>query len=611
MIPAEFTYPCLVENDDGHPGHCHGLQGRMLSIGANESNNLHLSGLQPRHAFLLYQMGRYILKPLVESESVKINGRGVDKEQEVRHGDELQLGSHTFLYLEKPLLDGKKDEHTDIHSPATSASISSQMFDAILLLLREHDLDRVIQNLVKVVAQMFRCDGVNLIQDEYGLWRSLAVFPSNAASNRFSSSAIRKADSTNGTVLLSRKGIDNLPKKESVQLNNIASVLCAPLSDSDSECPGFLYMDRIDGNPPFSENDRSIFESLRGVFGELIKQAKRSNRQMEVIKSLRKQAEVNTSGAVYQDEKMQSIYGEASRLAQTTVPVLVLGETGTGKELMAHFIHDNSDRARKPFIAVNCGAISKSLIESELFGHEKGAFTGADKQKIGAFEAADGGTLFLDEVGELPLEMQVKLLRVLQEGVVQHIGSVETIKVDFRLVSATNRNLDVEVTQGNFRQDLFFRLNVVPLTLPPLRSRKGDVILLANHFLKRFCSQYGLPARIIGKRAEQVMLSHPWPGNIRELENRIHKAVILGGTETLKPEDLDLLLDSTLPGAAAIQSGESLKSAREAAEEKCITAALELHKGNVSQVARSLEVDRKVLTRLIQRLEIDPSNFKK
>ncbi|PIE02516.1 MAG: Fis family transcriptional regulator [Acidobacteria bacterium] len=226
-------------------------------------------------------------------------------------------------------------------------------------------------------------------------------------------------------------------------------------------------------------------------------------------------------------EVMRPVLAMIDRVAQLEATVLVQGESGTGKELIMRMIHEKSNRSQGPFIAINCGALPENLLESELFGYEKGAFTGADQQKMGLFEAAKGGTLFLDEIGELPLHMQVKLLRVLQEGKIRRVGGQREIDIDMRIVAATNRNLEEEVTEGRFREDLFYRINVVPIELPPLRQRSEDIPLLVHHFVHRFCSKYSEPIKEIHPEVMSALLKYQWPGNVRELENTVERLIAL------------------------------------------------------------------------------------
>lgn len=252
----------------------------------------------------------------------------------------------------------------------------------------------------------------------------------------------------------------------------------------------------------------------------------------------RKLADVTRPKLVYQSERMDALMETLKRVARLDTTILVTGESGTGKELFMRSIHEISPRSDQPFISVNCGALPESLFESELFGYEKGSFTGADSQKIGLFEASRGGTLFLDEIGEMPLKMQIKLLRVLQERSIRRVGGNVEIPVDFRLLAATNRNLELEVKNGQFREDLFYRINVVPISLPPLRDRREDIMLLARHFIKKFCDQCGEPPKELTKEVMAQMERYPWPGNVRELENTVERLVALVPGKTITLEDL-------------------------------------------------------------------------
>ncbi len=312
-------------------------------------------------------------------------------------------------------------------------------------------------------------------------------------------------------------------------------------------------------------------------------------------------------GIIGESEAIVAVYSVLDRVADTPTTVLVTGESGTGKELVARALHQNSSRRDKPFIKVNCAAIPKDLMESELFGYERGAFTGAVTSKPGRFELASGGTLFLDEVGEIPVEMQVKLLRVLQESEFERVGGVKTLQVDVRLVAATNRDLRREIGAGSFRDDLFYRLNVVPITLPPLREREADIRLLAEFFLQKFNQR--LKKQVLGIEAEAVerLCAYGWPGNIRELENVMERAVLFADGPRLRERDLSpevrggqrAASPSTAPPAEGAPPGEGLKGMVKAAttrlERELIIRALDQTSGNVTHAARLLKISRKGL----------------
>jgi len=284
------------------------------------------------------------------------------------------------------------------------------------------------------------------------------------------------------------------------------------------------------------------------------------------------------------------------RVAPADVTVLLLGESGTGKEVLARALHDLSPRAHKPFIAINCGAIPENLLESELFGHEKGSFTGAIKQTIGKVEQANGGTLFLDEIGDIPLPLQVKLLRFLQERRIERIGGRQAIPVDVRIVCATHKDLRQGIADGAFREDLYYRLNEVAVTLPPLRDRPGDPGILAHYFLNRFAAQYRRPVKGFTSDATAALAAHSWPGNVRELQNRVKRAVLMAEGDLIAATELDLA--SRDEGAEPPQP--SLREVRHAAERQALVEALIRAEGNISQAAKMLDVSRPTLYALIK-----------
>jgi two-component system, NtrC family, response regulator AtoC len=310
---------------------------------------------------------------------------------------------------------------------------------------------------------------------------------------------------------------------------------------------------------------------------------------------------------------LREVLAKVEQVAPTVSTVLLRGETGTGKELVAHAIHINSPREEKPFVRVNCAALAPGVLESELFGHEKGSFTGAIERRRGRFELADGGTLFLDEVGDLPMEVQIKLLRTLQERELERVGGNETVKVDVRVVSATNRNLEKMIEEGEFREDLYYRLNVFPINLPPLRDRLDDLPVLANHFVTKFARQMGVPSQPASADALAKLREYNWPGNVRELENIIERAMILAKGQPLGAQHLDFGRRSgtpnqsgpvaavavaaapAAPASAPAEDGKSLAERLLDSERKEIVAAVEKSRGNIASAARQLGINRSTL----------------
>jgi DNA-binding NtrC family response regulator len=319
------------------------------------------------------------------------------------------------------------------------------------------------------------------------------------------------------------------------------------------------------------------------------------------------------------------------RAARSSIPILILGESGVGKELIARAVHGASDRAGKPFVAVNCGALPENLVESILFGHEKGSFTGATDKHLGKFQEASGGTLFLDEVGELPLDMQVKLLRALQEGEIDPVGSKRPVRVDVRIVSATNRDLAQQVAQGAFREDLYYRLNVFPIEAPSLRERREDIPALVEHFIRRFNVEEG--KRVVGVTPETMALlaAQDWPGNVRQLENAVYRAIVLADAPYLQPYDFPAIsgLQAPIPAPTAAEPAKMAPSAMELIEElhadapvrilderghlrtleeierDLIQLAIEIYSGHMSEVARRLGIGRSTLYRKVREQGLD------
>jgi Nif-specific regulatory protein len=298
---------------------------------------------------------------------------------------------------------------------------------------------------------------------------------------------------------------------------------------------------------------------------------------------------------------LRKLQRDIARAAQANSTVLVLGETGTGKELVARAIHQSGPRARKPFVAVNCAALSETLLESELFGHEKGSFTGAIAQKKGRLEIAEGGTVFLDEIGEMPLQLQVKLLRVLQERQMERVGGTQSVKLDIRLIAATNRNLEEEARAGRFRQDLYYRLNVVTLHTPALRNRPSDILPLAMHFAVKFGQQCGRKIAGISPEAQAYLAHYEWPGNIRELENAIERAVVLGPGDMIQIEDLpESIREIAKP--AGVGRSMPLQDAVDEAKRQAIARAFEQVRGDHAAAAGLLGVHPNYLYRLMRNL---------
>ncbi len=309
-------------------------------------------------------------------------------------------------------------------------------------------------------------------------------------------------------------------------------------------------------------------------------------------------------GIITADESMLKVCRTIERLASVSVPVLIFGESGTGKEALARALHELGPRAKKPFVPINCAAIPENLLEAELFGHERGAFTGAVRMTPGKFEIADGGTVFLDEIGEMPVQLQAKLLRFLQDQVFERVGGRQQIRVDVRIVSATNQPLEEQSQTGQFRGDLLYRLNSMTVRVPPLRARGGDIALLGRYFLARYAEEFGRRIRGFEPGALEAMAAHDWPGNVRELQNRVQRAVLMAEGTLITAEELELA-----PSAdeAAAEPDLDLRTARLRTERELIDKALALSQGNLAQAARMLGVSRPTLYNLLETHGLAPA----
>jgi len=396
---------------------------------------------------------------------------------------------------------------------------------------------------------------------------------------------------------------ESLRGVKSLLVSQAQSLLCVPLRLYDQTL-GVIYLDTKNPDARFDEDHLQLLTAIAGIAAVAFDNAI----QMETLKenARRLKAELDAGhDMVGESEPMRAVYQLISRVAPSDSTVLILGESGTGKELAARAIHNLSQRAEKPFVVINCAGLSDTLLESDLFGHEKGAFTGAVAQKKGKLEIADGGTVFLDEMGELPLALQAKLLRVLQSREFERVGGTRTIKVDIRLIAATNRELEVALKNGGFRADLYYRLNVVSMKMPALRDRRDDIVLLAHYFTVKCAQKCKRQVKGLAPATKTLLLAYDWPGNVRELENVIERAVVLGTTEMIQPEDLpESLHENTL--APNVKQTNFHAAAREA-KRQIVLNAIEQAGGNYTRAAKALGIHPNNLHRLIHSLELRPT----
>jgi len=378
----------------------------------------------------------------------------------------------------------------------------------------------------------------------------------------------------------------------------VKSALCVPLL-LDDRVRGAIYLDTRSPENPFDSDHLQLITAVGG----LISLAWANLRQLQKLREENKylQEEVNLNHELVGESlRMRALYDLIRRVAATASTVLIQGESGTGKELVARAIHNSSSRANGPFVAVNCAAITETLLESELFGHEKGAFTGAVAQKKGKIELANGGTLFLDEIGEFAVALQAKLLRVLQEREFERVGGTRPMKIDVRFVAATNRGLLQAVEVGTFRRDLYHRLNVVSLTLPRLRERAEDISLLADYFVGKASRKCRMRPKPISAEARDCLLSYDWPGNVRELEHAMERALVMGASDQILPEDLPAeILDATPSESGASANYQSTVKEQ---KKQVVLKAMQQGNGNYIEAAKILGIHPNSLLRLIRNL---------
>jgi transcriptional regulator with GAF, ATPase, and Fis domain len=390
------------------------------------------------------------------------------------------------------------------------------------------------------------------------------------------------------------------------------SAMAAPLTVETHTLGVVEARNRIGGGE-FAAGDLERFVNCCSLIAVAIENASLYRRLHVETEILKRSLEDLGRPLVAESPAMRQALAQAERAAAGRSTVVLIGETGTGKEQVARRIHDLSPRSRKPFAALNCGALPENLVESELFGHEKGAFTGADRRHIGRFELADGGTLFLDEIGDLPIAAQVKLLRVLQEHEITRVGGTQAVPVNVRMIAATHRDLPTEVRAGRFREDLFFRIHVVPIQLPPLRDRPEDILPLTQLFLNRFARELGRPVRTITREGVARLQAHRWPGNVRELENLIERLVVLGDSDPIEAKELASLLPDVQPMDARPGDGRAVDSpvigdlSLWEQEHALLVQALERAGKNQTRAAQILKISREQLRTRMKRYGLLPA----
>lgn len=565
---------------------------RLTTIGSSRRCKIIIdSNKTAQHcAYILFTNGSYFLHPVDLKSAIRCNGEAVRAPVELNSSSILEFDSVSFLFENSVNTAGSSKQNASFY----------KLVNAIHGFFRNLNPESRFEMLTSI-AQTLCCDGARLVIEDIsnnGSFVTIARFPQSSSLDRYSERALQWARQQRHTILMgSTEWLSELKESGSLEINNIGSILCMPVVNGDT-IHGYLYLDRFNSQTPFGKEDQEICDALAPIFGDILSLYDRTIQQQNAIKELREN-QTGRHSLIYSCSKMLELVKTATHFAKTDSTILLQGETGTGKEVFARLIHENSNRSQRPFLVINCGAIPENLIESELFGHEKGAFTGATTRKQGLFEAAGDGTVFLDEIGELPIYLQVKLLRVLQESEVLPLGATIPIKVKARIIAATNRNLLEEVDKHGFRKDLYYRLNVLSIEIPPLREREKDVLLISEFFIKKYSNQFGLDSKPFSLASQSMLLKYSWPGNIRELENVVQKAVLISKGKMIEPGDIQLDESGNEQSVTKNQEIRSLKAIRENAEKQAIIDTLALSDGNVTVAANLLDVDRKWLTKLI------------
>ena len=574
------------------------LSKELSSIGSSESCDIRDSRLLATHAFIRLDGARFWVTQAHPSSTISVNGRAV-RRHPLAHGDLLKVG---VMDYQVDLLGGNASSN---HSPqALSDDESLHSYERIAqfaeLLSEQGHTEELIEVLIDEVMELTQADHglIMSIRDGERVVRAARSEGDDDPHSQLSDTIAQRVIEQRRALLI--EDIDEAGSaSESMIRVGLMSAMCTPLMFK-RELLGIIYVGSCSPLRSFGEPCLRVLKALSALAAILLKGTLTQDALKSDNKRLRDELEVRRFGSMIgSSSTMMSVFERVERVADTRVNVLIQGETGTGKELIARELHLRSERASGPFIAINCGAIPHELIESELFGHVRGAFTDAVYQKEGCIRAAHGGTLFLDELGEMPLSSQSKLLRVIQEREVQPVGSHQRHPVDIRLICATQVRLAEAVEAGRFREDLFYRVNTVALDLPPLRQRGQDVILITRYLIQRFCDRYEIEFKSLTDDALEAIQQYSWPGNIRELENRVSQAVILSDGEQISAQDLQLT-----PERLEMEL-KPLAEAKEAFVQDYIERALSIHQGNRTRAALQLGVDPRTIFRLLRKKRQD------
>ena len=572
---------------------------KLTSLGKGEGVDVLVQDplLADTHATIHFDGRDFNISVTDRDADLHVNGRRRTKHR-LSQDDRVRMGS---VELEFSLYD---EPVTDEVAAKTMAELNSykRLFEFSQKLMNNYDLSALLDALLDVVIQVSNADKGFIVLLESGepvvkVARNLRRETISDAVRHLSDSIIKKVVETRQPLIIS-DALNDTSFKNSLSVMNLrlTSVMCVPMLERGNLI-GIIYLGNDNVAQLFDQAALEILTIFTSQASLVIRNALLVNELQLDNQSLQERIERIRFGEILGSSPgIQEVFRKVQRVAGTDITVLVTGETGTGKELIARELHNRSARAKGPFVSVNCGAIPENLLESELFGHVRGAFTGAVSNKAGRFQTANKGTLFLDEIGEMPLSLQVKILRALQEHIVCRVGDTVPEPVDIRVIAASNRDLEAETHGGRFREDLYYRLNVVRLHLPPLRDRGDDIVVLARYMLSRYAPEYSSKVRGFTPGAIVAIKRYRWPGNIRELENRIKKAVVLADKAMLGPEDMGIDPDE-------IPNILPLADARERWQRSYINEVLGINGGNRTKTARDLGVDPRTIFRHLEKEE--------
>jgi transcriptional regulator with GAF, ATPase, and Fis domain len=585
----------------GHPPTVYHLHKKITSLGSSRDNDLVLPDPLVADGYAIHFDGQTYTVFAPRSAELVVNGKKRSKHK-LSHDERIVIGSCDLRFA---MMDDAPPLEAEAAQTVVDLDAYTKLYEFSERLIHQRDLGELLDALMDAVIEITSADKGFLILLEgesldVKVARNLNRENIADAVSQLSDSIIAKVVRTQRPVIVSDAlRDDEFASSKSVMQLKVSSVICVPLLDR-GRLLGLIYVGNDSIRELFQQATLRVLTVFSSQASLIVANALLMNELRVDNRRLHERLEQHRFGEIVgTSAPMQQVFRKVDKIAATDISVLITGETGTGKELIAREIHHRSPRAAKPFITINCGAIPGNLLESELFGHVKGAFTGAVANKLGKFQAADAGTLFLDEIGEMPIELQVKLLRAIQERIVFRVGDTRGEAVDIRIVAATNRELDKEIAAGRFREDLYYRLNVVNVELPPLRARGDDVLVIARYLLSRYSREYDAKVKGFSPNAAVAIRKHSWPGNIRELENRIKKAIVLCESTVIGPDDLGLTAD-------ALPQIMTLADAKEKFQREYINEVLALNNGNRTKTARDLGVDPRTVFRHLEKESGDP-----